>query len=149
MNGDSGVGVVTSPPPTTAPHKERYFDRVDENNPEYLRERNMAPDLRQDFNMMEQKKRVSMILQSPVRKKMFYLSSDKFNIFFSLSLQDWRILCYLRSICCFFLLAFPDFFSSFNLFEFLWSTHKASLQSGFQNPLYNHQHFFIFSIQSL
>lgn len=25
----------------------------------------MAPDLRQDFNMMEQKKRVSMILQSP------------------------------------------------------------------------------------
>ncbi|KAM6076348.1 alpha-adducin isoform 2-T6 [Chlamydotis macqueenii] len=65
MNGDSSVGVVTSPPPTTAPHKERYFDRVDENNPDYLRERNMAPDLRQDFNMMEQKKRVSMILQSP------------------------------------------------------------------------------------
>nr|XP_056711661.1 alpha-adducin isoform X5 [Euleptes europaea] len=64
MNGESGVEVVTSPPPT-APHKERYFDRVDENNPEYLRERNMAPDLRQDFNMMEQKKRVSMILQSP------------------------------------------------------------------------------------
>ncbi|NXL87810.1 ADDA protein, partial [Alectura lathami] len=65
MNGDSGPAVVTSPPPTTAPHKERYFDRVDENNPDYLRERNMAPDLRQDFNMMEQKKRVSMILQSP------------------------------------------------------------------------------------
>ncbi|XP_020847837.1 alpha-adducin isoform X5 [Phascolarctos cinereus] len=65
MNGDTGSTVVTSPPPTTAPHKERYFDRVDENNPEYLRERNMAPDLRQDFNMMEQKKRVSMILQSP------------------------------------------------------------------------------------
>ncbi|XP_078071311.1 alpha-adducin isoform X10 [Mustelus asterias] len=65
MNGDSGVGVVTSPPPSTAPHKEKYFDRVDENNPEYLRERNMPPDLRQDFNMMEQRKRVSMILQSP------------------------------------------------------------------------------------
>ncbi|KAM8939932.1 alpha-adducin isoform 2-T2 [Pelodytes ibericus] len=65
MNGDSSSGVVTSPPPTNAPHKEKYFDRVDENNPEYLRERNMAPDLRQDFNMMEQKKRVSMILQSP------------------------------------------------------------------------------------
>ncbi|XP_073503557.1 alpha-adducin isoform X8 [Phyllobates terribilis] len=65
MNGDSDAGVVTSPPPTNAPHKEKYFDRVDENNPEYLRERNMAPDLRQDFNMMEQKKRVSMILQSP------------------------------------------------------------------------------------
>ncbi|XP_059962713.1 alpha-adducin isoform X1 [Mesoplodon densirostris] len=65
MNGDTRAAVVTSPPPTAAPHKERYFDRVDENNPEYLRERNMAPDLRQDFNMMEQKKRVSMILQSP------------------------------------------------------------------------------------
>ncbi|XP_042322701.1 alpha-adducin isoform X3 [Sceloporus undulatus] len=64
MNGESREEVVTSPLPT-APHKERYFDRVDENNPEYLRERNMAPDLRQDFNMMEQKKRVSMILQSP------------------------------------------------------------------------------------
>ncbi|CAO2640230.1 Add1 [Lemmus lemmus] len=67
MNGDTRAAVVTSPPPTTVPHKERYFDRVDENNPEYLRERNMAPDLRQDFNMMEQKKRVSMILQSPTR----------------------------------------------------------------------------------
>lgn len=66
MNGETRAEVVTSPPPT-APHKERYFDRVDENNPDYLRERNMAPDLRQDFNMMEQKKRVSMILQSPVR----------------------------------------------------------------------------------
>ncbi|XP_070805073.1 alpha-adducin isoform X10 [Pituophis catenifer annectens] len=64
MNGETRAEVVTSPPPT-APHKERYFDRVDENNPDYLRERNMAPDLRQDFNMMEQKKRVSMILQSP------------------------------------------------------------------------------------
>ncbi|XP_028830041.1 alpha-adducin isoform X11 [Denticeps clupeoides] len=65
MNGDSGVGVVTAPPPTNPPHKERYFDRVDESSPEYQRERNMAPDLRQDFNMMEQRKRVSMILQSP------------------------------------------------------------------------------------
>ncbi|CAL8340936.1 unnamed protein product [Arctogadus glacialis] len=64
MNGDSGAGVVTAPPPM-APHKERYFDRVDESSPEYQRERNMAPDLRQDFNMMEQRKRVSMILQSP------------------------------------------------------------------------------------
>ncbi|XP_064798105.1 alpha-adducin-like isoform X5 [Oncorhynchus masou masou] len=65
MNGDSGAGVVTVLPPTTAPHKERYFDRVDESSLEYRRERNMAPDLRQDFNMMEQRKRVSMILQSP------------------------------------------------------------------------------------
>uniref|UniRef100_A0A671Q697 Alpha-adducin n=1 Tax=Sinocyclocheilus anshuiensis TaxID=1608454 RepID=A0A671Q697_9TELE len=65
MNGASGAGVVTAPPPTNPPHKERYFDRVDESSPEYQRERNMAPDLRQDFNMMEQRKRVSMILQSP------------------------------------------------------------------------------------
>ncbi|XP_030623080.1 alpha-adducin [Chanos chanos] len=65
MNGESGAGVVTAPPPTNPPHKERYFDRVDESSPEYQRERNMAPDLRQDFNMMEQRKRVSMILQSP------------------------------------------------------------------------------------
>lgn len=66
MNGDSGAGgVVTAPPPTATPHKERYFDRVDESSAEYQRERNMAPDLRQDFNMMEQRKRVSMILQSP------------------------------------------------------------------------------------
>ncbi|KAF3708141.1 Gamma-adducin Adducin-like protein 70 [Channa argus] len=48
--------------------KDRYFDRVDENDPEYLRSRNMSPDLRQDFNMMEQKKRVTQILQSPVFK---------------------------------------------------------------------------------
>lgn len=72
MNGDSGAGVVTAPPPTTAPHKERYFDRVDESSPEYQRERNMAPDLRQDFNMMEQRKRVSMILQSPVSRTRRY-----------------------------------------------------------------------------
>ncbi|XP_076849094.1 alpha-adducin isoform X3 [Brachyhypopomus gauderio] len=65
MNGDSGAGVVTAAPPTNIPHKERYFDRVDESSPDYQRERNMAPDLRQDFNMMEQRKRVSMILQSP------------------------------------------------------------------------------------
>nr|XP_057910515.1 alpha-adducin isoform X11 [Doryrhamphus excisus] len=65
MNGDSGAGVVTAHPLASAPHKERYFDRVDESSPEYQRERNMAPDLRQDFNMMEQKKRVSVILQSP------------------------------------------------------------------------------------
>ncbi|XP_074502193.1 gamma-adducin-like [Sebastes fasciatus] len=48
--------------------KESYFDRVDETDPEYLRSRNMSPDLKQDFNMMEQKKRVTQILQSPVFK---------------------------------------------------------------------------------
>ncbi|XP_055072819.2 adducin 3 (gamma) a isoform X1 [Misgurnus anguillicaudatus] len=65
MSGESRQGVVTSPPPPSAGHKECYFDRIDENDPEYLRARNMSPDLRQDFNMMEQKKRVTHILQSP------------------------------------------------------------------------------------
>lgn len=55
--------------------KERYFDRVDESDPEYLRSRNMSPDLRQDFNMMEQKKRVTQILQSPVRSRQLSISA--------------------------------------------------------------------------
>lgn len=66
MSSDAGQGVITTPPPPSMPHKERYFDRINENDPEYLRERNMSPDLRQDFNMMEQRKRVTQILQSPV-----------------------------------------------------------------------------------
>ncbi|KAM5132712.1 gamma-adducin [Mantella aurantiaca] len=65
MSGGSSPGVITAPPLPSMPHKERYFDRVDENDPNYLRERNMSPDLRQDFNMMEQKKRVTQILKSP------------------------------------------------------------------------------------
>uniref|UniRef100_A0A7N8YA70 Adducin 3 (gamma) b n=1 Tax=Mastacembelus armatus TaxID=205130 RepID=A0A7N8YA70_9TELE len=56
------------PPPPHPGNAERYFDRVDESDPDYLRSRNMSPDLRQDFNMMEQKKRVTQILQSPVFK---------------------------------------------------------------------------------
>lgn len=55
--------------------KERYFDRVDESDPEYLRSRNMSPDLRQDFNMMEQKKRVTQILQSPVCSPQLLISA--------------------------------------------------------------------------
>ncbi|XP_063818715.1 gamma-adducin isoform X2 [Pseudophryne corroboree] len=65
MSSGASQGVITSPPPPSMPHKERYFDRIDENDPGYLRERNMSPDLRQDFNMMEQKKRVTQILKSP------------------------------------------------------------------------------------
>ncbi|KAM6347192.1 gamma-adducin isoform 1-T1 [Alca torda] len=65
MSTDASQVVITSPPPATMPHKERYFDRINENDPEYIRERNMSPDLRQDFNMMEQRKRVTQILQSP------------------------------------------------------------------------------------
>ncbi|NXD48936.1 ADDG protein, partial [Corvus moneduloides] len=65
MSADASQVVITTPPPATMPHKERYFDRINENDSEYLRERNMSPDLRQDFNMMEQRKRVTQILQSP------------------------------------------------------------------------------------
>ncbi|XP_073509688.1 beta-adducin isoform X2 [Phyllobates terribilis] len=57
----------TTPEAVTSPPAEgpRYFERYTENDPEYLRIRNMTADLRQDFNVMEQKKRVTMILQSP------------------------------------------------------------------------------------
>ncbi|KFV49515.1 Gamma-adducin [Gavia stellata] len=65
MSTDASQVVITTPPPAAMPHKERYFDRINENDPEYIRERNMSPDLRQDFNMMEQRKRVTQILQSP------------------------------------------------------------------------------------
>ncbi|XP_068614140.1 gamma-adducin-like [Brachionichthys hirsutus] len=40
----------------------------DENGHDYLRGKAVSPDLRQDFNMMEDKKRVTQILQSPVFK---------------------------------------------------------------------------------
>ncbi|XP_036291542.1 beta-adducin [Pipistrellus kuhlii] len=53
---------AASPPP---PQGQHYFDRFSEDDPEYLRLRNRAAGLRQDFNLMEQKKRVTMILQSP------------------------------------------------------------------------------------
>uniref|UniRef100_UPI0037E951FD adducin 3 (gamma) a isoform X1 n=1 Tax=Semicossyphus pulcher TaxID=241346 RepID=UPI0037E951FD len=69
MSADSHQGVVTTPPPPTGGTKERYFDRVDVNDPEYIRARNMSPDLRQDFNVLEQKKRVTQILQSPAFKE--------------------------------------------------------------------------------
>ncbi|XP_054979435.1 beta-adducin isoform X2 [Sorex araneus] len=53
---------AASPPPAQS---QQYFDRFSEEDPEYLRLRHRAADLRQDFNLMEQKKRVTMILQSP------------------------------------------------------------------------------------
>lgn len=62
------AGSLTLPLSSSEP-KESYFDRVDEGDPEHLRNRTMSPDLRQDFNMMEQKKRVTQILQSPVRSR--------------------------------------------------------------------------------
>lgn len=66
MSADGHQGVVTTPPPPSGGTKERYFDRVNTNDPDYIRSRNMSPDLRQDFNVLEQKKRVTQILQSPV-----------------------------------------------------------------------------------
>ncbi|KAM3622884.1 uncharacterized protein V6R79_004245 [Siganus canaliculatus] len=69
MSAASQQGVVTTPPPSSGGIKERYFDRVDVNDPEYIRSRNMSPDLRQDFNVLEQKKRVTQILQSPAFKE--------------------------------------------------------------------------------
>uniref|UniRef100_A0A8V5H4D3 Uncharacterized protein n=1 Tax=Melopsittacus undulatus TaxID=13146 RepID=A0A8V5H4D3_MELUD len=58
---------VASPEPLPEPPGPgpRYLGSLAEEEPEYLRARSTAPDLRQDFNMMEQKKRVTMILQSP------------------------------------------------------------------------------------
>uniref|UniRef100_A0A8P4KTM9 Adducin 3 n=1 Tax=Dicentrarchus labrax TaxID=13489 RepID=A0A8P4KTM9_DICLA len=69
MSEDSHQEVVTTPPPPSGGTKERYFDRVNVNDPEYIRARNMSPDLRQDFNVLEQKKRVTQILQSPAFKE--------------------------------------------------------------------------------
>uniref|UniRef100_A0A8C9AZB4 Uncharacterized protein n=1 Tax=Prolemur simus TaxID=1328070 RepID=A0A8C9AZB4_PROSS len=64
-SSDASQDVTTAPPPPppSMPHKERYFDCINKNDPEHIRERNMFPDLRQDFNMMEQRKRVTQILQ--------------------------------------------------------------------------------------
>ncbi|CAL9700541.1 unnamed protein product [Knipowitschia caucasica] len=68
MSTNNHQEVVTTPPPASG-SKERYFDRIDVNDPEYIRARNMSPDLRQDFNILEQKKRVTQILQSPAFKE--------------------------------------------------------------------------------
>ncbi|XP_052661493.1 beta-adducin isoform X1 [Harpia harpyja] len=61
------MSAAASPEPLPSPPAPgpRYLEGLAEDDPEYLRARNMAADLRQDFNMMEQKKRVTMILQSP------------------------------------------------------------------------------------
>lgn len=56
------VPEAASPPP---PQGQQYVDRFSEDDPEYLRLRSRAANLRQDFNLMEQKKRVTMILESP------------------------------------------------------------------------------------
>uniref|UniRef100_A0A8C5WLM1 Adducin 3 n=1 Tax=Leptobrachium leishanense TaxID=445787 RepID=A0A8C5WLM1_9ANUR len=80
MSSAAHQGVITSPPPPSVPHKECYFDHIDETDPGYLRERNMSPDLRQDFNMMEQKKRVTQILKSQAfREDLESLIQDQMN----------------------------------------------------------------------
>lgn len=82
MSADGHREVVTTPPPPSGGAKERYFDRVNVNDPEYVRARNMSPDLRQDFNVLEQKKRVTQILQSPVSPPTAYLNmrGDAWNL---------------------------------------------------------------------
>uniref|UniRef100_A0A3B3CN47 Uncharacterized protein n=1 Tax=Oryzias melastigma TaxID=30732 RepID=A0A3B3CN47_ORYME len=52
------AGSLTLPLSSSDP-KERYMSCMDDG--EYLRDK-VSPDLRQDFNMMEQKKRVTQIL---------------------------------------------------------------------------------------
>ncbi|XP_077574331.1 gamma-adducin-like isoform X2 [Stigmatopora nigra] len=68
MSGDSHHGIVTTPPPPGGGTRECGYDRVNVNNPGNLKTRNMSPDLRQDFNILDQKKRVTQILESPAFK---------------------------------------------------------------------------------
>lgn len=57
------MSTAASPEPLPEPPGPRCPPQED---PAFLRARSGAGDLRQDFNLMEQKKRVTMILQSPV-----------------------------------------------------------------------------------
>uniref|UniRef100_H2LNC3 Adducin 3 (gamma) b n=1 Tax=Oryzias latipes TaxID=8090 RepID=H2LNC3_ORYLA len=67
------AGSLTLPLSSSDP-KERYMSCMDDG--EYLRDK-ISPDLRQDFNMMEQKKRVTQILHSPVRNELEGLIQDQ------------------------------------------------------------------------
>ncbi|XP_038603090.1 beta-adducin [Tachyglossus aculeatus] len=59
-------GEDPGPEEASSPAGQRPSDhRFSEEARDYLRLRNTAAGLRQDFNMMEQKKRVTMVLQSP------------------------------------------------------------------------------------
>ncbi|GCC45648.1 hypothetical protein chiPu_0029828, partial [Chiloscyllium punctatum] len=59
-----GAPSASSPPPDCA-RKACYLEPAAEGDPEYLRLREAGPALRQDVNLMEQKKRVTVILRSP------------------------------------------------------------------------------------
>lgn len=94
MSANNHQGVAVTPPFSPGGStKERYFDRVNVNDPEYIRNRNMSPDLRQDFNVLEQKKRVTQILQSPVSFPFSYLSHYSFKgVWVGLIHQDHDVL---------------------------------------------------------
>uniref|UniRef100_A0A671MX96 Gamma-adducin-like n=1 Tax=Sinocyclocheilus anshuiensis TaxID=1608454 RepID=A0A671MX96_9TELE len=66
MSAGDEVGGLRIRPPSSLNVKKVYSESAEElQSPEALRSSAMSPDLRQDFNMMEQKKRVTQILQSP------------------------------------------------------------------------------------
>lgn len=63
INEDCGL---RTRPPSSLNVKKFYSEKAEEvQSPESLRGCALSPDLRQDFNMMEQRKRVTQILQSP------------------------------------------------------------------------------------
>ncbi|KAM6395622.1 beta-adducin isoform 2-T2 [Rhynochetos jubatus] len=59
------MSAAASPEPLPSPPAPRCPQRPPEGDPEFLRARHAAAELRQDLGMMERKKRVTMILQSP------------------------------------------------------------------------------------
>lgn len=66
--GDEESGLRIHPP-SSLNVKKVYSESAEElQSPEVLRSNAMSPDLRQDLNMMEQRKRVTQILHSPVRR---------------------------------------------------------------------------------
>jgi len=57
--------------PLTAPHdpgRDRFVDRID---PADRARRTLSPDIKEDFTMMEQNKRVTQVLHSPVRRSVY------------------------------------------------------------------------------
>ncbi|ROL45251.1 Gamma-adducin [Anabarilius grahami] len=66
MSAGDEEGGLHIRPPSSLNVKKVYSKSTEElQSPEALRSSAMSPDLRQDFNMMEQRKRVTQILQSP------------------------------------------------------------------------------------
>ncbi len=69
MSAGDEEGGLRIRPPSSLNVKKVYSESAEElQSPEALRSSAMSPDLRQDFSMMEQRKRVTHILQSPVRR---------------------------------------------------------------------------------